>query len=219
MAITFRPTTTVTDEEIEALSRANPLHGFERTAQGELVVMPPTGTDAGEREGKLFFQLALWNEHRKLGRAYPATTGFNLPNTALRAPDASWISNERYDALSPAQHAGFAHVCPDAAFDLLSPSDDPADIRGKMPEYIDSGCRLAVYIDPRRRLVDVYRPNCETETFPDPATLTFEAELPGFTLDLAPIFESAKNVAQSRNFRKTATSRFHVCCGRTASSL
>lgn len=188
MAITFRPTSTVTDEEIEALSRANPLHRFERTAQGELVVMPPTGTDAGEREGKLFFRLALWNEKHKLGRVYPASTGFHLPNTALRAPDASWISNERYDALSPAQHAGFARICPDAVFELLSPSDKPAEIRGKMPEYIASGSRLAVYIDPRRRLVEVSRPNCETETFLGPTTLTFEPVLPGFTLDLAAIF-------------------------------
>jgi len=191
MAITFRPTSTVTDEEIEALSRANPLHRFERTAQGELVVMPPTGTDAGEREGKLFFQLALWNEQRKLGRAYPASTGFHLPNTALRSPDASWISNERYDALSPAQHAGFARICPDAVFELLSPSDDRAQIRNKMPEYIASGSRLAVYIDPRRRIVEIYRPDCETETFHNPAVLTFEPVLPGFRLDLSRVFGSA----------------------------
>ncbi len=78
-----------------------------------------------------------------------------------------------------------------AVFELLSPSDDPVGIRGKMPEYIDSGCRLAIYIDPGRRLVEVCRPDCETETFRDPATLTFEPVLPGFALDLAPIFEDA----------------------------
>jgi len=154
MAITFRPTSTVTDEEIEALSRANPLHRFERTARGELVVMPGTGTDAGERDGKLFFQLALWNEQRKLGRAYPASTGFHLPNTAL-------------------------------------PSDDRAQIRNKMPEYIASGSRLAVCIDPRPRTVEIYRPDCETETFHNPAVLTFEPVLPGFRLDLSRVFGSA----------------------------
>jgi Uma2 family endonuclease len=192
LAVAFQPTSPVTDDEIRELSRRNPLHRFERTAQGELVVAPPTGTRGGEAEGELYLQVALWNRTTGRGRAYPASAGFVLPNGALRAPDAAWISHERWNALRPEERERtYARVCPEAAFELLSPDDRLGDTRAKLREYVENGARLAVLLNPRDRSVEIARPSREIERVADPHALTFEDELPGFTLDVARVFDIA----------------------------
>lgn len=57
-----------------------------------------------------------------------------------------------------------------------------------MQEYIDNGLRLGWLINPRTRQVEIYRPNQEVEVLQSPATLSGEEVLPGFVLDLQPIF-------------------------------
>lgn len=191
MAVTFRPTRRVTDEEILALSRANPGHRFERTAEGKLVVAPPVGLAGSRGEGELFRQLANWNTRTRLGMALPSSAGFRLPNTALRGPDASWLSNERASGLTEHEREGFPHVCPDGAFELRSRSDRRATLVNKMAEYLANGARIAVLIDPRRRTVEIHRPGSEPETLVNPSVVSFDPELPGFELELEPIFDPA----------------------------
>ncbi len=58
-----------------------------------------------------------------------------------------------------------------------------------MAEYIANGARLGWLIDPFERRVDVYRPGVPVEERDEPATLSGDPELPGFVLDLAPIWD------------------------------
>jgi Uma2 family endonuclease len=191
VTVTFRPARPLTDEEIVTLSEANPAHRFERTAKGELVVAPPLGMLGAMGEGELFVQLKVWSKHVGLGLALPSSAGFVLPDTSLRGPDASWLSAEQVAAIPEDQRDGFPAVCPQAVFELMSPSDRRPPLIAKMNDYIANGARLAVLIDPRRRTVAVYRPGREPETLVNPVTVAFDPELPGFELDFEPIFDPA----------------------------
>jgi Uma2 family endonuclease len=94
----------VTQEQFAALAAVNRDLKLERTAQGELIVNPPTGWETGKRNRSLTGQLDSWyEENENLGEAFDSSTGFILPNGATRSPDASWVSQARWDALTTEQ--------------------------------------------------------------------------------------------------------------------
>ncbi|AFY35385.1 Uma2 family endonuclease [Calothrix sp. PCC 7507] len=175
----------VTQEQFAALAAANRDLRLERTAQGELIVNPPTGWETGERNRSLTGQLDRWyEENEDLGKAFDSSTGFILPNGATRSPDASWVSQERWEALTPEQKGTFANICPDFVVELRSSSDSLKSLQAKMREYIDNGARLGWLIDPQQRRVEIYRPGKDVEVLENPTELSGEAMLPGFLLNL-----------------------------------
>ena len=175
----------VTQEQFEALSAANRDLRLERTAEGELIVNPPTGGESGKRNLSISTQLGNWFEaHEELGEAFDSSTGFRLPNGADRSPDASWLSRERWESLTPQQRKGFVPLCPDFALELRSESDSLPKLQAKMREYIDNGARLGWLIDPQNRRVEIYRPGRDVEVWENPSNLSGEDVLPEFTLDL-----------------------------------
>ena len=178
----------VTDQELRALSERNPGYQFERTARGELMVSP-TGSEAGRRNMELAFQLQAWSRQNSRGVAFDSSTGFNLPDGSCLSPDASWITGEVWTALSPSARQGFAPVCPDAVFEVRSRSNTPMELRGKMHSYLANGARLAVLIDPDTRTVEVYRPELPPQVYAAAVRVPLDPELPGFMLDLVPLFE------------------------------
>jgi Uma2 family endonuclease len=160
---------------------------FERTAKGELLIMPPTGSVTGNRNFDLAVELGIWNKQTKLGKGFDSSSGFTLPNGAERSPDVSWIKQERWDALTPEQQQKFAPICPDFVVELRSTTDTLKELREKMQEYIENGARLGWLIDRKNQRVEIYRPNRDVEILENPATLSGEDVLPGFVLDLKPI--------------------------------
>ena len=114
----------VTQEQFLALSAANRDLKLERSAQGELIVNPPTGWETGKRNFSINGQLYRWyEENEDLGKAFDSSTGFILPNGATRSLDASWISQQRWDALTTEKKGTFANICPDFVVELRSSSD------------------------------------------------------------------------------------------------
>lgn len=175
----------VSSEQFEALALANPDLRLERTAQGELIVNPPTGGESGQRNLSISGQLDRWCEtHEDLGEGFDSSTGFILPNGARLSPDASWVSRTRWEALTPKQRKGFVPLCPDCVVELRSPSDSLSTLQTKMREYIDNGARLGWLIDPQNRQVEIYRQQAEVEILINPAELSGEDVLPGFVLNL-----------------------------------
>lgn len=124
-----------------------------------------------------------------MGKAFDSSTGFRLPNGATRSPDASWIRMERWNALIQEQRKKFLPLCPDFAIELVSETDDLKDVQEKMQEYLENGLHLGWLINPKTRQVEIYRPNQEVEILQSPRSLQGEDVLPGFVLDLQPIFE------------------------------
>jgi Uma2 family endonuclease len=175
----------VTREQFEILAIANRDLRLERTAEGELIVNPPTGGESGKRNFRISGQFCSWvEENEDLGEGFDSSTGFTLPDGAIRSPDASWVSRERWESLTPEQKKGFVPLCPDFVIELRSESDNLVTLQTKMREYIDNGTRLGWLIDPRNRRVEIYRPATEVEVLVNPIELSGEEVLPGFILDL-----------------------------------
>ena len=56
---------------------------------GRMIVMPGSRRAA---ERQLTAQLWNWNQRTGLGVAFDSSAGFTLPNTAIRCPDAAWMT-------------------------------------------------------------------------------------------------------------------------------
>ncbi len=172
-------------EQFEFLAVANRDLRLERTAGGELIVNPPTGWESGQRNFNINGQIARWfEENEELGTAFDSSTGFILPNGAIRSPDASWVRRERWQALTTKQRKGFIPLCPDFVVELRSESDRRSELQAKMREYMDNGTRLGWLIDPQNHQVEIYRFGKEVEVLVNPSQLSGEDVLPGLVLDL-----------------------------------
>ena len=178
----------LTDEQFFQLCQKNRDLRFERTANGELIIMPPTGSETSDRNADLTYQLRAWSRQNQLGKSFDSSGGFKLPNGADRSPDASWVTMERWNALTQAEKERFAPLCPDFVVELMSPNDSLEKTRTKMREYMDNGTRLGWLINRQQQQVEIYRPNREVEILANPQTLSGEDILPGFVLDLDQIW-------------------------------
>lgn len=178
----------LTSEQFYQLCEEHPELKLERNANGELIVMPPTGGETGKSNSKLNLQVGIWNEQTQLGEVFDSSTGFTLPNGADRSPDVSWVEKSRWSALTPEQREKFIPLCPDFVIEFLSPSDSVKKTQEKMQEYIENGCRLGWMINRKKREVEIYRPGQEVEILQSPLTLSGEDVLPGFVLNLQKIW-------------------------------
>ncbi len=174
------------DELFQFCSANRDLH-IERTADGEIIIMPPTGAETGRRNADITAQLVVWAKRDGSGVAFDSSTGFLLSNEAERSPDAAWVRKERWDALTSEQKKKFAPLCPDFVLELRSPNDTLEDLKLKMAEYVACGARLGWLVDPEERRVHVYGPG-GCSVLESPEHVSGDPELPGFVLDLRSIW-------------------------------
>ena len=179
----------LSDDELFELCAKNPELRIERTAEGNLIVMTPAGGASAHRNLEISSPLAFWARRDGTGVAFDSSAGFLLPNGAMRAPDASWVLRSRLDRLSAQTKEKFLPLSPDLAVELRSPSDRLSDLEAKMEEYRANGVRLGWLIDPKKRRVHVYRPGRPIEVLDDPRVVSGDPELPGFILELAPVWQ------------------------------
>lgn len=176
----------LTDDEFYYFCQDNPNFNFERDATGNIRPMGQTGGETGERNSKLIFKLFGWNEESGLGFVYGSSTGFRLPNGAVRSPDAAWILADRRNALTPEQRRKFPPLCPDFLVELVSEADSQPATEEKMAEYIANGCRLGWLINPKTQTAKVYRANGSIDVITNfDLSLSGEDVLPGFSLALS----------------------------------
>lgn len=178
----------LTEKAFYDLCRANPNVKFERMAGGELIVMSPTGGETGNQNFELYIDLGVWNRQTRLGKAFDSSTCFRLPNGANRSPDAAWVRLDRWQALTPEQRRRFPPIAPDFVLELRSSTDDLETLQEKMQEYLDNGVLLGWLINPQDRQVEIYRLGQDVEVLESPEHLSGEDVLPGFVLDLSPVF-------------------------------
>ncbi len=179
----------VTPDQFATLAASNRTLRLERTAQGELSVNPPTGWETGERNMNIAIELGLWWRNAgEPGKVFDSSTGFTLPNGAIFSPDASWVSPDRWAALTDEQKGTFAAVCPDFVVELRSSSDSRTALQTKMQDYQANGARLGWLLDPKNRTAEIYRSDRTIEVLSNPATLSGEDVLTGFTLNLARVW-------------------------------
>ena len=178
----------LTQEQFYQLCINNRDLHIERNANGDLVIMPPTGGETGNRNGRLIQQLFNWSDSDGTGIAFDSSTGFILPNGANRSPDASWIPLTKWNALTDEEKQRFLPLCPDFAVELLSPSDNLAKTQKKMQEYLDNGMVLGWLINPVQQQVEIYRQGKQIEVLNAPNSLSGENVLSEFVLNLHSIW-------------------------------
>lgn len=188
LTLKLKPIINLTDEQFFQLCQENENIRLERTAKGELIIMPPAGGETGNRNAGLTAQLWIWNEQSKLGQVFDSSTGFKLPNGANRSPDSAWVKLERWNALTDEEQNKFPPLCPDFVVELLSPSDSLKDTQEKMQEYLENGIRLGWLINRKTRQVEIYRPGAEVEVLDNLVQVSGESVLPGFVLNLAAVW-------------------------------
>jgi Uma2 family endonuclease len=189
VVLQLTPVINLTDDQLFELCQLNRDWRIEYTAQGELIVMPPTGGETGSQNAEITFQVQSWARQDQTGVAFDSSGGFKLPNGATRSPDAAWVRRSRLTGLTKEQKQKFLPLCPDFAIELRSPTDNLRAVLDKMQEYLDNGAQLGWLLDPLTRRVHVYRPQRSPEILEAPSTVSADPLLPGFVLDLRKIWE------------------------------
>jgi Uma2 family endonuclease len=179
----------LTDEELFELCARNSELRIERTAEGDLIVMTPAVPVSSRQSLLVVAALHSWAERDDTGVAFDSSAGFVLPNTAMRAPDACWITKQRIASVPAEERLRFWPVCPDFVVEVRSPSDRLKTQQAKMEEWRDNGARLGWLIDPEPRRVHVYRPGAAVEILDDATSISGDPELPGFVLDLTRVWK------------------------------
>ena len=184
-----RPALEMNEEQFFEFCQLNRDWRIERTAEGDLEIMPPTGGETSNRNAELTTQVQLWSRQDATGVAFDSNGGFILPNGAVRSPDASWVRRERLANITAEQKRKFLPLCPDFVIELRSPSDPLATLQAKMREYVENGARLGWLLDPEERKAHVYKPGESARVLNTPDKLSGDPVLAGFVLDLKQIWE------------------------------
>ncbi|NET25071.1 Uma2 family endonuclease [Okeania sp. SIO1I7] len=183
------PNLQMTDEQFFEFCQINRDLRIETNKFGELLIMSPTGDETGNRDGRIIQQLMNWSDEDGTGLAFSSSTGFTLSTGAKKSPDASWITLERWNSLSPEQKEQFAPICPDFVVELMSPSDSLKTLQAKMTEYMEEpGVKLGWLMDRKQQKVYIYRPGMTTECLENPDSVSGESVLPGFVLNMSKIW-------------------------------
>jgi len=190
LLVHMRPVFEMDDDMFAEFCRINRDLRIEMTAEGNLIIMSPTGGRTGNRNAKLTQQVANWADTNDTGVSFDSSTLFKLPDGAKRSPDVSWVRREKLQQLTDEQKDKFLPLCPDFVIELRSASDSLVELQEKMGAYIKNGAQLGWLIDPQQRRVFVYRADNSVERMDNPNAITGEPLLSGFTLDLLPIWEA-----------------------------
>ena len=178
----------VTPEQFEELCSKYTELRLELTSTGELIIMPPTGSETSVRNADLTSQLRVWTKQDGSGVCFDSSNMFALPRGDLRSPDASWVKREKWESLTKREKRSFAPICPDFVVELRSHTDRLAELQNKMLEYMKNGASLGWLIDPFEFRVYVYTPDHEVVVLESPETVSGDPLLPGFTLNLMDVW-------------------------------
>ena len=179
----------LTQDEYYEFCASNPDLRAELTAEGEIVIMPPTGGETSLRNNELTRQLGNWARRDGRGRAFDSNIEYMLPDGSALSPDASWVDRQRLAPLTREQKRKFPPLAPDFLIELSSPSDRLPRVRKKMEAWIANGVKLAWLLDADRRTAYIYRPRRDPEKLNAPPKLKGDGPVAGFVLDLAEIWD------------------------------
>ena len=189
IVLKLRPLIELSEKEFAAFCEQNREVRIERTRTGELEIMAPVKGYAGNHEAEVVMQLGIWARRDGSGVFFGPSAGFTLPNGAMRAPDASWISKARLAELTLEDEDSFMPICPDFVVELRSTTDRLSVLQNKMEEYMANGARLGLLIDTLERRAYLYRPGASVHIYDAPETISADPELPGFALNMNHIWE------------------------------
>ena len=157
--------------------------------EGEIVEMPLPNGEHGEVLAILTVKIGHYVLEKELGRVTTGDAGFILERNpdgrdTVRGMDLAFISKSKAPAPLPNTLLEFA---PDLAVEVISPSNEAADIRLKIRQLLDAGTTLVWIVYPELRIVDVHTRDGAT-TLNAADTLSGGDVLPGFEIPVREIF-------------------------------
>lgn len=193
MPVTMKMGDLMSEEEFFQFCQMNDTLEFERDSQGNIILMSPTGSVTGNFNVPFISYLYQWNQIAQLGEVFDSATGFTLPNGAVRSPDASWISLDRWEGLSEEQQEAFAPICPDFVVEIRSKSDELRYLLDKMNEYIANGTRLGWLIDRFDNKIHIYKADQSVLVHKTlNVMLSGEDILPGFSINPSSLIKKGR---------------------------
>jgi Uma2 family endonuclease len=187
--IALNPELQMSDDDYFAFCMANPDLRLERTAQGEIIIVPPAGAESDYASVEVIGQLREWAKRDGRGKVFGMSVEFILSTGAALSPNAAWVSNDRLSKLSREQLRKFSHLIPEFVIEVMSPSDRLKAAMEKMQEWIRGSVDLAWLIHSDEKTVYVYRAGQnEAELRTGIVKLACEGPAAGFELDLTSIW-------------------------------
>ena len=171
----------------ELLERPDDGFRFE-LVKGELVKTAPAGSEHGKIAMRLGWRLAQHVESQNLGNVYAAETGFQLasnPDT-VRAPDVAFVRQER--VAEAGEVRGFWPGAPDLAVEVISPGDIYTEVEHKVLDWLQAGTLMVVVVNPRQRIVTLYRSRADIVILTQDDTLDGKDVVPGWSLPIQELF-------------------------------
>ncbi len=124
---------------------------------------------------------------RNLGAILGADGMMRLAPGLLRIPDVSFISWDRLPGRRMTEEP-IPDLCPDLAVEVLSPSNSRKEMKNKLKDFFNAGCKLVWFVDPRTRTVTVYNSVEDSRLLGEEQTLDGGDVLPRFSLPLRQLF-------------------------------
>lgn len=178
----------LTDDELFDFCARNESLRIERDSNGELILMSPTGLEGSNVNSKVITYLTVWADESDTGLVFDSNGGFTLPDNSMRIPDAAFMTWPRWRALPSREQKRFGHVVPEFIVEVRSETDSLSEIQEKMRLWMDNGVELGWLIDPRRRVVEVYRDGEATEIHENPTSVLGTGCVSGFCLVMARVW-------------------------------
>ncbi len=191
-ALTIRNGRRFSDKAYVRFCEANPDLRIERTAEGEIFIVPPAGWESDDRDAEVITQLRVWAKKDGRGSSCGSSVQFFLPDGSALSPDAAWVSNESRERISPDQRKKFPRFAPEFVVEVLSPSDRLNKAKKKMEQWIANGVQLGWLIDGDAQTVYIYQPNQPVETRKGILKLAGRGPVKGFVLQLRAIWDGLK---------------------------
>jgi Uma2 family endonuclease len=156
---------------------------------GQRVELPPMSIYAGLIASRLHVRLGVHVEDHALGTAVCEVLFILDPEKDLRRrPDVAFVSAERWPLTREVAAVGDWAVVPDLAVEVVSPTDEFADVLAKVREYFKYGVRHVWVIVPEEQQVYVYDSAKQVRILTAGELLRADHLLPGFALPVASLF-------------------------------
>lgn len=156
--------------------------------KGELKKMAPASHEHGRVTVNITTPLDQHVRTNDLGTVYAAETGFKLssdPDT-VRAPDVAFVSRQRLEQVG--EVAGYWPGAPDLVIEVISPTDVYTEVEEKVFDWLEAGARMVVVVNPRKRVVTVYRSLSDIVVLTEDDTLDGGDVVPGWRMPVKNIF-------------------------------
>ena len=133
-----------------------------------------------------------------IGGLTASQAGFRMSNRNVRCPDFGFTRYDRFPGGEVPD--GFVEFAPDLAVEIISPSEEPADMARKVGEYFASGAQQVWHMFPETQTIQVFRSPVEVTTYAAEDEIDLSDILPGFRSRVGKLFgtqRAAKNQDRS----------------------